>query len=291
MEFLKHLRMLDEGLKTAENQLLNEDINGHHQIVEEVTNGPFAGDALGKLEEVRKILDEHKQTFAESSNFFGGERHPYYQTKISEGYAPIAERRKYWPKKAISVHKVMVYVRGAELGDLVKRLWYWEMTQTLGFADKYVKKFGNFRFGHTKTITKLTLTVGRETVEESVSESPYLDEFFDLSALRDLSYELWDRVVRNSIHRRVKTPLEQIARFFQLKLPWVELIARIHKPKNDEITRNLVYICKNPDFTSELLVDVPVAEDGQVIYLVVCPSCGRNNKQGTLSCNYCGSKI
>lgn len=254
MEFLKHLRLVDEGLKTAEKQLLNEDTNGLRQILGVVTNGPFSDDAQRKLEAVR------------NPPYYGGST-LYYQNNVSEGYAPTQELRKSWPGNALLVSKVMYCIRRFEDGHLVKRLWYWEMTQTIDFADRLEEKFG---------ILPL---------------SPFRDEFFDLSALRDLSYELWTRVVRNSIHRRVKTPLEQIARFFQMKLPWVEIIARIGMPRDDKITDDLIYICKNPDFTSELLVDVPIAEDGQVIYLVVCPSCGRNNKQGTLSCTFCGAKI
>lgn len=254
MEFLKYLRLFDEGLKTAEEQLLNEDTNGHRRIVEEVINERFSDNALRKLEAVRNPPSYGGPTL-------------HYQNYVSEGYAPTQEVRKYWPENALSVPKVMSYIIHAEHGHLVKHLWYWEMTHTIDFADRFEEKFGILLL------------------------SPFHDEFFDLSALRDLSYDLWTRVVRNSIRRRVKTPLEQIARFFQMKLPWVELIARIDMPRDDEITKDLVYICKNPDFTSELLVDVPVAEDGQVIYLVLCPSCGRNNKQGTLSCSYCGSRI
>ncbi len=280
MDFLELVRDFDSDLKAAEEGLLTGSLEEYRKVTEHQSNHIFEHAVEEILIVVREKWREFQDDVKESEGYG-------WSDDIVDGYPPMKAGRKYWPKNADSVPTISRYPDEKQ----VRNLWYWEMTGTLDFTDRFVKKYGQPHAAHKETNVVRTEWGRREEIEEVVPKTRYLDEYMGLSALRMLSIKFWMRFVRTSVRRRVRTPLEQIARFFKFKLPWVHWIVLMDKPRDDEITKDLIYICKNPDFSSEALVDVPITEEGQVVYLVVCPNCGRKSGQGSSQCPHCGAGL
>ena len=291
MRYLELLREFDAELKIAEEELLKGNLEGYNQVLTHV-DGPFEDVVKQKLANVRNEWDELKGELHQYYAFSKFNRYALFTiSEFLEGYPPPLTQREYWPQNADSVPIILRCFQRAEDGRRVRHLWYWYMTETIDFTDRFIEKYGDPVLPHKREKIQVAENE-RDQIEEIVpGTSPFIDEYFDLSALRDASITLWEDLIRTSIRRRVRTPLGQIARYVKLKLPWVHWVVQADKPKNDEITTDLVYICKNPDFDSKSMVDIPISEEGQVIYLVICPNCGRKNEMGKPTCAHCGAGL
>jgi hypothetical protein len=291
LSYLEQLQKFDAELKTAEEDLLNGNLEGYNQVLAYQSEGLFSALAQKKLSVARKGWSKLKAQIRK------GYRHSIFKDskEFTEGYPPPKYHKAYWPKSADSVSKLLDYYERASDGKRTRYLWYWEMMNLVDFADRFVKSFGIPTIFVKKKVVKMRISAtGKKKTEKEVvpnTPTPFLNEYFDLSALRETSIELWQNLVRSSVRRRVRTPLEQVARFLKMKLSWVHWIVRMDKPMDDEITKDLIYICKNPDFSSEPLIDIPLTEEGQVVYIIVCPSCGRKNEMGKTACTYCGAGL
>ncbi len=283
------LRSLMNELRQIEKQFLD----GERNCIREFIDNPNDGYLEEHLIHANRRLSGLKENDLEEilkRRMCSGEYEPCFYTfknLKNEGYPPF-------------------YHEWYDEEEIRKYQWFWEMSDTMGFSYAFLRKYGGVWDDHRNCMDKEMNDgdVWFRRADKDIDRDERVDwwvlarcnialpEFFALSVLNRGIREGWEKLVLDIVNSRLRTPLGEVAKVLGIRLPAVAQISRNHMSEDDTIIEDeMIYVCKDPDFGLEAIVELPESPDFRVVYLIVCPSCNHRNEQGRTTCINCGAPL
>jgi hypothetical protein len=231
MDFPDNLRSAEVSLKEAEKQFLTGTDGVTEALLKQLSTGPFSSDAttaremMQNLDESRYVKwDRWEKRFEFSASFWKDEGYP-------------------------SISKTTLQASNPD--------WYSKRTGTSIFVKELMT--------HREILTP-TIDGERKGPPTPLGKpsNGWLLDFVGLSSLRLSFKKHWEKLVRDIVMKRPQTNLTLVAERLGLTIPEILDIARNIQDLDDRViehdvsdsTKNLTYVCRDPDSSLTPLVDI-----------------------------------